>query len=107
MSVKILLDMNLSPDWVAFLQQQGWTAKHWSTVGDPKATDRTIMDWAEANQYIVFTFDLDFLKRHVRALRQHNAFCCHHALQSPLKAGARRGRHGGQVRMQIGVRWAA
>ena len=33
---------------------------HWSTVGDPKATDRTIKDWAEANGCVDFTHDLDF-----------------------------------------------
>ena len=60
MSIKILIDMNLSPDWGSLLQDAGWSATHWSTVGDPKATDRTIMDWAEANGYIVFTHDLDF-----------------------------------------------
>jgi predicted nuclease of predicted toxin-antitoxin system len=42
------------------LQRQGWTAIHWSTVGDPRASDRTIMDWALANGYVVFTHDLDF-----------------------------------------------
>jgi predicted nuclease of predicted toxin-antitoxin system len=60
MRIKILIDMNLSPDWVPLLQSAGWLAMHWSTVGDPKATDRTIMDWAEANAYVVFTHDLDF-----------------------------------------------
>ncbi len=60
MSVKVLIDMNLSPDWVPVLQRHGWSAVHWSTVGDPRATDRTIMDWAVANGYIVFTHDLDF-----------------------------------------------
>jgi predicted nuclease of predicted toxin-antitoxin system len=60
MSVKVLIDMNLSPDWVPVLQHHGWPAVHWSTVGDPRATDRTIMDWAVANGYIVFTHDLDF-----------------------------------------------
>ena len=60
MSVAILIDMNLSPDWVPVLQQHGWSAAHWSTVGDPRATDRTIMDWAAANGHIVFTHDLDF-----------------------------------------------
>jgi predicted nuclease of predicted toxin-antitoxin system len=29
-------------------------------VGDPRASDRVIMDWAVANGYIVFTHDLDF-----------------------------------------------
>jgi predicted nuclease of predicted toxin-antitoxin system len=60
MSIKILIDMNLSPDWVPVLLNAGWSAEHWSTVGDPKATDRKIMDWAEANGYTVFTHDLDF-----------------------------------------------
>jgi predicted nuclease of predicted toxin-antitoxin system len=60
MSVNVLVDMNLSPDWISVLQRHGWSAVHWSTVGDPRATDRTIMDWAVANNFIVFTHDLDF-----------------------------------------------
>ena len=52
--------MNLSPAWVAFLERNGWQAVHWSSVGDPRAPDRTIMDWARANEYVVFTHDLDF-----------------------------------------------
>ncbi len=60
MSVNVVVDMNLSPDWVPLLQSQGWSAIHWSTVGDPRATDRTIMDWAAANGHVVFTHDLDF-----------------------------------------------
>jgi predicted nuclease of predicted toxin-antitoxin system len=60
MSVKILIDMNLSPDWVPVLQRHGWAAVHWSGIGDFRAADRTIMDWAVAHGYIVFTHDLDF-----------------------------------------------
>ena len=60
MSVQILIDMNLSPDWVSVLLRNGWHAVHWSTVGNPRATDREIMDWARANSHIVFTHDLDF-----------------------------------------------
>ena len=60
MSIKILIDMNLSPDWVPLLQNAGWSATHWSTVGDPKADDRTLMGWAEEHGYVVFTHDLDF-----------------------------------------------
>ncbi len=52
--------MNLSPAWIAFLERNGWQAIHWSSVGDPRATDRAIMDWARANEYVVFTHDLDF-----------------------------------------------
>jgi predicted nuclease of predicted toxin-antitoxin system len=58
--VKILIDMNLSPDWASVLHKHGWDALHWSAVGDPRATDRTIMNWALANGYVVFTHDLDF-----------------------------------------------
>jgi predicted nuclease of predicted toxin-antitoxin system len=59
MSMRILIDMNLSPDWAPLLQQHGWSAVHWSTVGDPRAADREIMAWALANQHVVFTHDLD------------------------------------------------
>lgn len=60
MSIKILIDMNLSPDWVPLLQDAGFRATHWSTVGPPHATDRSLMDWAGSNGYVVFTHDMDF-----------------------------------------------
>ena len=60
MRLQILVDMNLSPQWVPVLQKHGWPAVHWSTVGDPGATDKDIMDWARDHQYVVFTHDLDF-----------------------------------------------
>ena len=56
----LLLDMNLSPNWAPVLQEHGWQAVHWSDVGDPRASDRDIMDWAAAHQHVVFTHDLDF-----------------------------------------------
>jgi predicted nuclease of predicted toxin-antitoxin system len=52
--------MNLSPGWITFFVHHGWEAVHWSTIGDPRATDRAIMEWALANGYTVFTHDLDF-----------------------------------------------
>jgi len=58
--MKLLIDMNLSPMWCAALNQYGREAIHWSEVGDPRALDRYIMDWARENGYIVFTHDLDF-----------------------------------------------
>jgi predicted nuclease of predicted toxin-antitoxin system len=58
--MKILIDMNLSPDWVKVLENVGWEAVHWSTVGDIRATDDVIMSWARERGYIVFTHDLDF-----------------------------------------------
>ena len=60
MTIKIVVDMNLSPEWVPVLVSQGREAVHWVTIGDPRAFDREIMDWASANSHVVFTLDLDF-----------------------------------------------
>ena len=60
MSLKLLIDMNLSVDWVSEFAKHGYSAIHWSTVGDYRAKDTEIMEWALANGYIVFTHDLDF-----------------------------------------------
>lgn len=60
MTLRFLIDMNLSPDWAPTLQRHGWDAAHWSAVGEPSASDREIMDWAAAHGYVVFTHDLDF-----------------------------------------------
>lgn len=58
--MKVLIDMNLSPDWVEVFASASIEAVHWSTVGDPRASDREIFRWASAHQYVVFTHDLDF-----------------------------------------------
>jgi predicted nuclease of predicted toxin-antitoxin system len=60
MSVQLVVDMNLSVEWVTELARHGWSAVHWSSVGDPGADDSVIMAWAVANGYVVFTHDLDF-----------------------------------------------
>jgi predicted nuclease of predicted toxin-antitoxin system len=60
MSVQLLVDMNLSVEWVTELGNHGLSAVHWSTIGDPRADDATVMAWALANGYVVFTHDLDF-----------------------------------------------
>jgi predicted nuclease of predicted toxin-antitoxin system len=58
--MKVLVDMNLSPLWVAYLADHGIDALHWSSVGDPRAKDSVVMGWAREHGYIVFTHDLDF-----------------------------------------------
>jgi len=58
--MKLLVDMNLSPDWVAVLHHCGWEAVHWSAVGNPRAADAEIMTWAKQNAHIILTHDLDF-----------------------------------------------
>ena len=58
--MKILIDMNLSPQWVDLLRNAGYEAVHWSDVGPMNAPDREIMAYAKVHGFIVFTHDLDF-----------------------------------------------
>jgi predicted nuclease of predicted toxin-antitoxin system len=58
--MKLLVDMNLSPDWGGLLKQAGWETLHWSSVGNHRAADSEIMAWAKQNGCVVFTHDLDF-----------------------------------------------
>jgi len=58
--MKLLLDMNLSPMWVRFLEENGFEAVHWSTTGEPTATDAVIMAWVRDRGFVVLTHDLDF-----------------------------------------------
>jgi predicted nuclease of predicted toxin-antitoxin system len=58
--MKILIDMNLSPDWVEFLNQAGHDAIHWSSVGNASDDDPTILRWARQDNRLLFTHDLDF-----------------------------------------------
>ena len=58
--MKIVLDMNISPIWESFLCNAGHEAIHWSKIGDIRAEDLEIMQWAKDNEFIVFTHDLDF-----------------------------------------------
>jgi len=58
--MKLLLDMNLSPDWEVFLASEGFESVHWSRIGAATAPDTEIMAYAAANGYVVLTYDLDF-----------------------------------------------
>lgn len=58
--MKLVVDMNLSPEWVGLLSRHGWLASHWSEVGDCRAPDSEIMRWARENESVVITQDLDF-----------------------------------------------
>ena len=58
--MKILIDMNISPDLVKVLNNSGFEAIHWSEVGAANAPDREITAWAKNNSYAILTHDLDF-----------------------------------------------
>ena len=46
--MKIVLDMNLSPAWVPFLETKGHIVKHWSEIGAITALIRKIWNGHEA-----------------------------------------------------------
>ena len=56
----VLVDMNLSPQWVDVFENHGHAATHWISIGEEDASDRTLMQWAKHHEHIVFTHDLDF-----------------------------------------------
>lgn len=58
--MKLLIDMNLSPLWVSFLEERGFEAVHWSDLGTANAPDTQIIEYASAGGFVVFTHDLDF-----------------------------------------------
>lgn len=58
--MKVLIDMNLSPDWSAAFAASQIESVHWSEIGDPRAEDNEIIEYARKNDCIVFTHDLDF-----------------------------------------------
>ncbi len=57
---RILVDVCLSPVWIPFLISEGFSTVHWTEIGSPSAKDSEIMEYALANDMIVFTNDLDF-----------------------------------------------
>jgi predicted nuclease of predicted toxin-antitoxin system len=60
MTLRLLIDMNLSPSWVEVLLEAGFEASHWYRIGAPNAPDSELFASARENKYIVFTHDLDF-----------------------------------------------
>ena len=60
MTLRLVIDVNFSPDWAPTLTDAGFEAVHWAQIGDPSAPDREVMDWAAAEGYAVFSHDLDF-----------------------------------------------
>ncbi len=60
MTLRLLIDMNLSPSWVEVLRDAGFEVEHWYRIGVANAPDGELFAWASKNRYIVFTHDLDF-----------------------------------------------
>jgi predicted nuclease of predicted toxin-antitoxin system len=52
--------VNLSPAWAAIFAAHRIEAVHWTSVGDPRASDEELMRYAREHGHVVFTHDLDF-----------------------------------------------
>jgi predicted nuclease of predicted toxin-antitoxin system len=64
--MRLVIDMNMGPDWIACLASTGHQAIHWSSVGSRDESDDEIMRWARDSGHVVLTADLDFGARLVR-----------------------------------------
>ncbi len=53
--MKLLVDMNLSPRWLALLQGTQIEAAHWASIGPGDALDTEIMAYAATHGYTVLT----------------------------------------------------
>ena len=58
--MKLLVDMNISPNLCDVLIEAGWEAVHWSRIGEATATDSVILEYAKKEGLVVLTHDLDF-----------------------------------------------
>lgn len=58
--MKLLIDMNLSPEWLAVLLRAGLEAKHWSEIGEFDAEEGVLLACAREQGFVVLTQDLDF-----------------------------------------------
>jgi predicted nuclease of predicted toxin-antitoxin system len=68
--MKLLIDMNLTPRWISVLANvPGGEVVHWPMVGDAKAKDSHITEWARQHGYWILTNDLDFSQ--LRAPQNH------------------------------------
>ena len=56
----VLIDMNLSPEWVPILAAGGVEAVHWSSIGPASASDTVLFEWARKAGAVLLTQDLDF-----------------------------------------------
>ena len=58
--MNLLIDMNLTPRWAAYLSGAGHHSVHWMSVGQSSAKDQEIFDYAQSHGFVLLTNDLDF-----------------------------------------------
>lgn len=58
--MRFLLDQGLPRSTADHLRSRGFEAEHIGSLGQPRATDHTIMEMARARSAVVVTLDADF-----------------------------------------------
>jgi predicted nuclease of predicted toxin-antitoxin system len=58
--LKLPIDMNLSSKLADRLCEAEYDCRHWKAIGDPKAPDPELFDWAKRNDAVVITRDIGF-----------------------------------------------
>jgi len=58
--MKFVVDVCLSTAVVEALSRLGHEVVHWSTIGEIRAKDETIMAWCATHGYVIITADTDF-----------------------------------------------
>jgi predicted nuclease of predicted toxin-antitoxin system len=80
--MNVVVDMDPSPIWCDVLKEAGHHAQHWVSIGAADSSDDEIMSWAERNDHVILTSNLDFTR--IRALSDR---------KSPSVVLMRLGRH--------------
>jgi predicted nuclease of predicted toxin-antitoxin system len=60
--VKLIIDENLPPRWCDYLAPHGFTATHWTCIGQFGDPDDAIFEYSSEHGSIIVTQDLDFTR---------------------------------------------
>ena len=74
--MRLLVDMNLTPRWVHFLQDAGYEVVHWSSVGPNSAKDSEICDYARRCVYVILTPSVVLLREEPLVPEVRGSACC-------------------------------
>jgi predicted nuclease of predicted toxin-antitoxin system len=86
----ILVDANLTPFWVEYLQSAGIEAVHWWSVGKGDAPDVELLEWAVEHDAAILTGDGDFSQLlALRRLSRPSVIYLRTGEQNPQGPGAR------------------
>lgn len=68
--MKLLLDMNISPDWCELFSSEGHEAVHWGTIGNPGSNSPSVIQIRiqDVHPYTAGNFVIENLRRFAQEL---------------------------------------